>query len=120
MTSLHERLPHGAQPRRSAKNVADLGTQFKDSNKQMDALEIGMKEARALWQASAGNAKLYKAALKDAGVSAMDTSTLPRQDERRASQVAARALGLDEVSEKARSSSATPKLAAAWKARTRP
>lgn len=102
------------------KNVADLGTQFKDSNKQMDALEIGMKEARALWQASAGNAKLYKAALKDAGVSAMDTSLFLGKMNAELRKSRREALGLDEVSEKAQKLERdAEKLAAAWKAQNK-
>ena len=64
----------------NVKNLADstrlVGDAFKRAQSQLTPLKVGLREAKDLFKASAQNMNLFKASLKDAGVSAMDTKIL--------------------------------------------
>jgi hypothetical protein len=74
------------------KDVSMLGNAFAKAN--TGNLKVGMKEANALFAASAGNMKLFRASLKDAGVSALDTSLMVGQISNELRKTRREALGI--------------------------
>lgn len=74
------------------KDVRMLGNAFKAAD--TGSLVVGMKEANALFHAARGNVKLFRAALKDAGVSAVDAGLLVGKMTKELRDHRAAALGL--------------------------
>lgn len=82
------------------KDVGMLGNQFKTTNAQTQSLTIKLKDARALFKAAGYNVSLFKAALKDAGVSALDSRILIGKMTSELNSMRRSALGMDGVFKK--------------------
>ena len=76
-------------------DVAMLGNQFKANNTQH--LIVGLKDARKMFLAAGQNALLFKAAMKDAGVSSMDTRIMLGKLNAELTQTRRAALGMDGI-----------------------
>lgn len=79
------------------RDVKQLGDTFKAQNAATKAMNIGISEARTLFKAAAGNATIFKAAMKDAGASVLDTRLLLNRLNHELTQTRRVALGLDGI-----------------------
>ena len=79
------------------RDVTQLGNTFKQQQSNTRAMNLGIGEARNLFKAAAGNAKIFQAAMKDAGVSALDTRLMLNRLNSELTATRRIALGLDGV-----------------------
>ena len=79
------------------RDVTQLGNTFKQQQSNTRAMNLGISEARNLFKAAAGNAKIFQAAMKDAGVSALDTRLMLNRLNSELTATRRIALGLDGV-----------------------
>lgn len=77
------------------KHAKHLGDTFRKTN--TGNLTVGLKEADRLWKSSAGNIKIFQAALKDAGASLIDTRLLVSRFSSELTAMRRQALGMDGV-----------------------
>lgn len=79
------------------RDVTQLGNTFRQQQSNARAMNVGIGEARNLFKSAAGNAKIFQAAMKDAGVSALDTRLMLNRLNSELTATRRIALGLDGV-----------------------